>query len=112
MDVRRRSVASPLILAGGAVATILLFSLVYPFTGFTSTVGGNTITYQLSDPIAHPEWYLIIVWQKSLHLSVQTFALGGPTNLAPVGASTYLADLETLSGLAFLALFTASLIRE
>ena len=104
--------ASPLALAGGAVAAILLFSLVYSFTGPTSTVRETTITYRISDPIAHPEWYLAIVWQNSLHLSVRTFVLGGPTNLAPVGASAYLADLEALSGLAFLALFTASLIRE
>ena len=113
MQVRQFMLASPWRPVGAAVAVILLFTVLFPFTGFEESLSpnGQTITYVLNVSSLSDPAYVFIVLERSFHLSVRTFALGGPANLTPVGNSAYLADLEALLGMGLLALFTASLVR-
>lgn len=113
MNIRQFVLASPWRPVGAAVVVILLFTVLVPFAGFEESLSttGRTVTYVLNVSSLSQPAYVFTVLEKSFHLSIRTFALGGPTNFTPVGKSAYLADVEALLGMGLLALFTASLVR-
>lgn len=114
MTVRQSMLTSPSRVVVAAIVVILVFALLFPFVGgFTETAPtGTTITYAL-DVSDLPESGLVVsILRRSLHLSVQTFTLTGASGYTTVVEARYLADLESLLGMGFLALFTASLVRE
>ena len=116
MNVRQFALASPARVVAGALVTILAFAVLYPLVGgFQETISrtGVTLVYSVED-LRLSRWkYLLNVFDKSLHLSVQTFTLAGSTGLEPVTTQARtLADLEALLGMGFLGLFTASLCRD
>ena len=113
MQIRQFMLASPWRPVGAAVFVILLFAALFPFAGFGESLPttGQTVTYVVNVSDLPQLAYALFVFEKSLHLSVRTFALGGPSNFTLTGTSAYLADVEALLGMGFLALFTASLVR-
>lgn len=114
MDIRRPTTASPWRVAGAALAVILLFAVSFPFVGGIAEPipnENNVVIYKLTLSDFSP-YYAALIFLKSLHLSVQTFTLAGSTDLTPLAGARFLADAESLLGMAFLALFTASLVGE
>ena len=115
MEARQSLLSSPARVVGAALAVILLFGLLYPFVGGISertSESGTAITYRLSPSDLSEAWLVAIVLPRGLELSLQAFTLNGSPLLRPVGAARYLAHVESLLGMGFVALLTASLIRE
>ena len=107
--------ANPARVVGAAVVTILLFALAYPFAGtFAESVvaTGAVVTYSLDLSNPPETAYAVVVFKKSLQLSLQAFTLAGSTGIEPHGLARYLAYVESLLGMGFVAALAASLVRE
>lgn len=106
----------PRTLVATAIAVILVFAFLYPMTGHIEDLmlpeGNRAIGYLVSTPLDAPGYYATVVFPKSLYLSVTTFTLVGSNQVGAVGPARFLVALESMLGVAFLALLVASLVPE
>ena len=104
---------NPLHVAAVSAFVMLLFAFPFPVVGFiVDPVAGEAVGgYRLTTLFTNPGFYLTVVFDTSLHLSVQTFTTVG-SSLRPAGTARLLVDLESLLGVALIGLLWASLIRS
>jgi hypothetical protein len=103
---------SPWRVVVAAVAVVVTFALVYPLAGGIATTGGEaTIHYDATYYLQNLTTFRL-VFLRSLLVSIGAFTLVGTPGYVPLGYGRFLYGLESLFGMAFVALLTASLVRD